>query len=154
MAYGPVTNGNDYLGGTNYNDYIDGYAGSDSIDGWDGNDVLLGSSGNDALWGGNGNDTLTGGSGSDGFVYTSPYEGFDYITDFTNRNSLSNPADKIYIYAAGFGIGTDQYDAFRFDGNTFTLYFDDRPLLRTNSMSGTLDPYISTTPYTGDIVLF
>ena len=151
----PATSGNDILEGSDYSEAIYGYAGSDYLLGYGGNDYLNGGSGSDVLWGGTGNDTLTGGAGAtDYFFYTSPNEGVDYITNFTSRISLNDVEDKIYISADGFGIGIGQYDAFRFDSNTYTLFFDDNPLLRTNP-DGLLNSYVSTTPgYGNSIVIY
>lgn len=151
----PATNGNDILEGSDYSETIYGYAGDDWLLGYGGNDFLSGGSGSDALVGGIGYDTLTGGAGStDYFVYTSPEEGGDYLTDFNNRISQTDVQDKIYISSVGFGISPDQYNAFRFDYDTYTLFFGETPLLRTNP-DGLLGSTVSTTPgYGNSIVIF
>jgi hypothetical protein len=101
--------GDDQMDGGTENDQIFGEGGFDQLSGGDGgdyldggvqDDVLLGGAGSDVLLGNTGADQLTGGTGLDYFAFGALNQGGDTILDFTAAD-----ADKIYIFAAGFGGG-------------------------------------------------
>jgi len=101
--------GDDQLDGGADNDSLFGEGGFDQLVGGDANDyldggvqddVLNGGAGNDLLLGNLGADQLTGGTGADYFAFGAANHGGDTILDFSVAE-----ADKIYIFAAGFGGG-------------------------------------------------
>ena len=122
------TAGNDRLVGNNGNDRIFGGGGDDILIGNGGDDVLQGDAaqgpyGTNILYGGLGNDTLVGEAGIDHLYFYSANEGVDTVTYFSGSSG-----DRIHIYAAGFGIATDQYDAIIYNYNTKTLYVNQTPI--------------------------
>jgi RTX calcium-binding nonapeptide repeat (4 copies) len=101
--------GDDKLDGGTEGDRLFGEGGFDQLTGSDGNDYLDGGLQDDVLFGGGGNDVmlgnadrdqLTGGAGQDYFAFGSLNQGSDAILDFTTSD-----ADRVYIFAAGFGGG-------------------------------------------------
>jgi RTX calcium-binding nonapeptide repeat (4 copies)/FG-GAP repeat len=101
--------GDDQIDGGTEGDQLFGEGGFDQLSGGDGvdyldggvqDDVLIGGAGNDTLLGNTGRDQLTGGTGQDYFAFGAVNHGGDSILDFTTAD-----ADRIYIFAAGFGGG-------------------------------------------------
>jgi len=101
--------GDDQLDGGTENDQLFGEGGFDQLSGGDGNDyldggvqddVLIGGAGDDLLLGNLGADQLLGGTGADRFAFGAASHGGDVILDFSTAE-----ADKIYLFAAGFGGG-------------------------------------------------
>jgi Ca2+-binding RTX toxin-like protein len=90
----------DRLFGEGGADQLTGSEGGDYLDGGTGNDILSGGGGNDVMLGNVDRDQLTGGAGQDYFAFGSFNQGSDSILDFTTAD-----ADRIYIFAAGFGSG-------------------------------------------------
>jgi len=91
---------NDRLFGEGGFDQLSGGDGADFLDGGVQDDVLIGGRGNDLLLGNLGADQLTGGDNADAFTFGAASHGSDTILDFSVAE-----ADKISIFAAGFGGG-------------------------------------------------